>query len=62
MIDIEAELKEMHEKIDKILSLLLNHCERDGGECSICAKIICPHGDDMHYHHDGCPQCEKPLN
>lgn len=33
-------------------------------ECSICAMIDCPHGEPMHYHHDGCPACyemESPF-
>lgn len=42
-------------KIDK----LLNHCDKEGGECSECAKIICPHEDTLHFHHDGCPSCTE---
>lgn len=33
-------------------------------ECPICAMIDCPHGEPMHYHHDGCPACyemESPF-
>lgn len=37
------------------LDALLNHCE--DGECTTCAQIICPVGDGMHFHHDGCPGC-----
>lgn len=24
-------------------------------ECTECGRIICPLGDPMHFHHDGCP-------
>lgn len=36
---------------------LLAHCPN--GECPQCSKIICPHGCDMHFHHDGCPACAE---
>lgn len=39
------------EEIDKLLNLCPN-CE-----CSVCSVIVCPHGDKMHLHHDGCPSC-----
>lgn len=26
-------------------------------ECAECSRIVCPHGDPMHFHHDGCPSC-----
>jgi len=39
------------------LDALLNHCE--DGECVTCAAIICPVGDGMHFHHDGCPGCAE---
>ena len=26
-------------------------------ECSLCAMRACPHGDFLHFHHDGCPSC-----
>lgn len=31
------------------------HCPED--ECEVCGRSACPHGDPMHYHHDGCPSC-----
>lgn len=37
------------------LDHLLAHCKDP--ECSTCAKIICPHGEELHFHHDGCPSC-----
>lgn len=26
-------------------------------ECLDCGERDCPHGDPLHYHHDGCPSC-----
>jgi len=31
-------------------------------ECIDCGAIDCPHGDPMHYHHDGCPSCWTAAN
>lgn len=28
------------------------------GECLACGERDCPHGEALHYHHDGCPSCE----
>lgn len=42
---------------EKIIDALLNHCE--DGECHVCSQIICPYGDGMHFHHDGCPSCAQ---
>ena len=27
-------------------------------ECLECGRIICPEGEPMHFHHDGCPACD----
>jgi hypothetical protein len=27
------------------------------GECPRCSAIDCRYGDQLHYHHDGCPSC-----
>lgn len=27
------------------------------GECIVCGARDCPHGEPLHHHHDGCPQC-----
>lgn len=27
--------------------------------CETCAKVFCPHGEPMHFHHNGCPACES---
>ena len=45
--------KPLYNKLDA----LLEHCPES--ECSVCSTIICPHGDDFHFHHDGCPSCEE---
>ena len=48
MKDIEkySLLKELH---------TLENCNDD--ECMICGIIHCPHGEPLHFHHDGCPAC-----
>ena len=30
------------------------------GECLACGARDCPHGEPLHYHHDGCPSCDGP--
>jgi hypothetical protein len=48
-------------EFDRLLAMvdaLLNHCDKDGGECHVCSQIVCPHKDPLHFHHDGCPSCE----
>ncbi len=33
-------------------------CGKAGNdECVICGQRDCPHGEPLHYHHDGCPAC-----
>lgn len=46
-------LKVLHGKVDA----LLQHCPDP--ECSACAAIVCPHGEPLHFHHDGCPACAE---
>jgi hypothetical protein len=29
-------------------------------ECTTCAILLCPFGEPLHYHHDGCPACHWP--
>jgi len=53
-----SEAQALAEQRGKQLDALLAHCDKEGGECSECSKIICPHKDEMHFHHDGCPSCE----
>lgn len=42
-----------------MLDKLLNHCPI--GECMECGKIVCPHGEPLHLHHDGCPACAMEI-
>lgn len=47
-------------EFDRLLAMvdaLLNHCDKDGGECHVCSQIVCPYKDPLHFHHDGCPSC-----
>ncbi len=55
--DENESLKAIIASDERKLDALLNHC--DDGECATCAQIICPHGDGMHFHHDGCPTCAQ---
>lgn len=50
-----SELAEANSKIQH----LLDHCK--DAKCSICAEIVCKHHEPLHFHHDGCPACEKAM-
>lgn len=41
------------EEIDRILNLCPDM------ECYLCAVILCPYKEPMHFHHDGCPACAE---
>lgn len=28
-------------------------------ECMECGRLICPHHEPLHFHHDGCPCCSS---
>lgn len=28
-------------------------------ECNLCGIRDCPSSNDLHYHHDGCPDCDE---
>lgn len=51
-IELAVESKQPSAVIDALLAL----CET--GECAVCGSIICPHGEPLHFHHDGCPACD----
>jgi hypothetical protein len=42
-------------EVGRIVSDLLNHCP--DAECHDCGALMCPHGEPLHFHHDGCPAC-----
>ena len=44
-----------NKRLQDMNNKLLNHCP--DAECFECSKIVCPHGCEMHFHHDGCPAC-----
>lgn len=57
---LHDQIREKKAELDRIgveLDTLLNQCPAESGECGICAMIICPSKDSMHFHHDGCPSC-----
>jgi uncharacterized coiled-coil protein SlyX len=39
------------------LDAMLQHCP--DAECMQCGTIICPLGEPLHFHHDGCPACAE---
>jgi len=43
-------------RLNTQVGALLMHCP--DAECSVCSQIMCPHGETLHFHHDGCPQCD----
>jgi hypothetical protein len=47
----DEEIQRLKGQIDALLA----HCPVS--ECPECAEIVCPHGEPMHFHHDGCPAC-----
>lgn len=51
-----AKLKTERERLQWQIERFLEHCADP--ECMVCAGIICPHGDSLHFHHDGCPACD----
>lgn len=46
-----------YDRLVVMVGALLNHCDKDGGECHMCSVIVCPLKDPLHFHHDGCPSC-----
>jgi|SRR6267142_5461370 len=55
VVHMELNYAHSHRSPATILNAILSDCP--DAECSKCAKIICPHHDEMHFHHDGCPSC-----
>lgn len=45
-------LEELEEQVQR----LLDHCPDP--ECKVCGEIMCPYGEPLHFHHDGCPACD----
>lgn len=51
------------EFIHKINLYLHNYfaaCDDD--ECLMCGEFMCPYGEPLHLHHDGCPACYSITN
>jgi len=49
-----ARIQELERMVDKLLA----HC--GDPECHECGEAVCPHGEPLHFHHDGCPACDCP--
>lgn len=56
---IALELISWIEHYGQMVDKLLNHCPI--GECEECSKIVCPYGEPLHLHHDGCPCCAMEV-
>lgn len=54
-IKLHGALSEEHKKVIPAIDALLACCPNN--ECDVCGSICCPKGDEMHFHHDGCPSC-----
>jgi len=52
----KADLKKVVKAYNIVVDRLLNHC--GGDECMECGEIVCPYGEPLHLHHDGCPACD----
>lgn len=56
------EFEALHEQIraakadGSLTDELLNRCTEC--ECIVCGALVCPRGEPLHFHHDGCPACE----
>jgi hypothetical protein len=57
---LRREVKRCGTMANKLLAHLDDGTHESGGECSVCSMICCPHGDILHFHHDGCPSCSLP--
>lgn len=63
--ELTPEFVALHERIEAakkagaLTDELLNECNADGGECIVCGMLVCPHGEPLHFHHDGCPACDS---
>lgn len=58
--ELEKERKRLcaeNARLTEMCDKLLNHCDKENGECSECGRIVCPYQCEMHFHHDGCPAC-----
>jgi hypothetical protein len=51
ILELCAEVRRLRESVDKLLA----HCPDP--ECFTCGEAVCPHGEPLHFHHDGCPSC-----
>jgi hypothetical protein len=51
--------------LETLLALVPGHPPTDvcpDAECMICAVRDCPAQEPLHYHHDGCPVCDRSLS
>lgn len=47
-----------HQDVRSRVHILLTACKGGlDGECMTCGAFVCPYGEPLHFHHDGCPAC-----
>lgn len=44
-------------RLEAMVDKLLAHCP--DAECLTCGAAVCPYGEPLHFHHDGCPACAE---
>jgi len=40
----------------------IEDCPDADDECMYCGVRACPHGEPLHFHHDGCPACYQDAD
>ena len=53
-LDLRVAVEDKHSP--EIIDAWLAKCPDP--ECLECGEIICPMGEPLHFHHDGCPACD----
>lgn len=50
----KASLNRKYRKVHTFIHRLFH---RGYTECMTCSTVLCPYGEPLHLHHDGCPSC-----
>ena len=58
LLDALHRIHALEIKLHETRMHMLDSCEDE--ECMVCGSLICPEGEPLHFHHDGCPVCDKP--
>lgn len=55
----QKEVERLRDLFDCLRQVHCEGCAAD--ECMVCGVLMCPVGEPLHYHHDGCPECDAPV-